>query len=96
MNKLNELISLCKGSVTIEINNHKDIYLSVVDYLIDNSHQFETELTKYVGEKILNKMIELNTIVEIQIYPNNSVSFYKIFHYDLDLALDEALKCIKE
>lgn len=37
-------------------------------------------------------MIETNTIVEIQWYPDTPVGFYSLFHYDFNLAVEEALK----
>lgn len=45
---------------------------------------------------ILNKMIELSTIVRLVIYPENQISFYRIWHYDLDLAIDEALEYLRD
>lgn len=35
-------------------------------------------------------MIETNTIVELQFYPDTPIGFYRVYYCDLDAALDEA------
>lgn len=41
-------------------------------------------------------MKDFDTIIEIHFYPDTPVGFYKIFHYDLDMAIDEALLILKD
>jgi hypothetical protein len=48
-----------------------------------------------LSEEIANKMIEHNTIIDLQFYPNTPIGFYSIYHYDLEMALDEALEILK-
>lgn len=40
-------------------------------------------------------MVKTDTIIIIQAYVN-PVGSYLIYHYDLDLAIEEALKCVKQ
>jgi hypothetical protein len=37
------------------------------------------------------EMIRLNTVVDVQFYPDTPVGFYRVAHYDIDAALDAAL-----
>lgn len=89
MNKLNELISKCRGSFVLEVNNHKDYYLTAEVYLTE--HLDNLKLLDNVEKEVYNKIIEKNNIVEIQFYPENAISFYTLLHYDLDKAIDECL-----
>lgn len=88
MNKLNELMSRCKCGVYLSVNAHRDVYESVEDYTKD----IVICTDDVIDDDILEKMIETNTIIELQYYPDTPIGFYKIYHYDLDMALDEALE----
>lgn len=89
MDKLKKLLSKCKCSVCLEVNKHRDYYQTVEDYLSD----MECGGPIDVDQEVRDKMIELDTVVEVQFYPDTPIGFYNILHYDLDTALDEALKC---
>ena len=39
-------------------------------------------------------MIETDTIVVLQFYPDTPIGSYSIWHHDLDAALDAALSCL--
>lgn len=93
MSKIKELMSLCKASVTITINYHKDFYQSVGDYLGDGKNPFDT--CRFNGAK-MSKMEELDTIVYIQAYPSTPVGYYELYHYDIDLAIEEMIDIIKK
>ena len=47
-----------------------------------------------IEDCIKDKIIELNTIVELQFYPDSPIGFYKIYHYDIEMAVDDAIKII--
>lgn len=89
MNKLQELISKTKCSITLEINCHKDGYDTVEEYLKGYPHE---SFINDIEQEVYDKMIERDTIIELQIYPDTPIGFYKIYGYDLDMVLDEALK----
>lgn len=82
--KLQQLIEKTKCSITLEINLHKDYYDTVVDYLKGFPHDD-------IPQEIYDKMVETNTVIELHVYPNTPNSFYKIYGYDLDMVLNEAL-----
>lgn len=89
MNKLEVLISLCKNSVSVEANNHRDVYESIEEYIEDS-------FKKRIDPDVYNTMVNTDTCIEIQFYPRTSVGFYRIYHYDLDKALDMCLEVIQE
>ena len=89
MEKLKEIINICKASVTISINDHKDLYTSVENYMKDEKATFE------ISERVLNEMVEKDTIVRIQCYPNTPVGFFVVFHHDIEAALESVYKRLK-
>lgn len=91
MKKLNELKDKCKASVTITINQHKDYLQTVQQYFDDLLRRKEID-EEDLEPNIVLKMIDTDTIIDIQFYPNTPVGFYRVFHYDLELAINECLK----
>lgn len=91
MEKLKKLQSLCKASISVYINEHKDDYSNAKEYI--DSYRYDEEING-ISERVLQAMIETNTIIEVIFHPNTPVGYYKVWHYDLDLALDECLKII--
>lgn len=94
MDKLKELLSLCKCGVYVTVNEHRDIYESAELFLSEMSSQGGHEDLQ-IDPAVKARMIETNTIVQVQFYPNTPISFYVIRHYDLEAALDEALSCFR-
>lgn len=94
MDKLKELMSRCKCGVFLHVNEHRDYYQKVEDYLEDiQARQSESPLE--IAANIRAKMIELDYIIDLQFYPDTPIGSYSIYHYDLDMALDEALACLR-
>lgn len=92
MDKLNKLISLCKNSVNITINEHRDDHQSIEEYFTSNPITKDYLLD--VEEEVYDKMIESDTLIDLQLYSDTGVGFYQIYHYDLDKACDMALSAI--
>lgn len=94
MDKLKELMSRCKCGLFLTINEHRDYYQKAEDYLEEiQARQPESPLK--IAADVRAKMIELNYIIDLQFYPDTPIGSYSIYHYDLDMALDEALACLK-
>jgi len=91
MDKLKELLSRCKAAVSITVNDHRNVYESVETYLHDREGW---ECPPEIEPDVRAKMIETDTVIEVQFYPDTPVGFYSVYHYDLDAALDEALACL--
>jgi hypothetical protein len=91
--KMELLIEKCKYSVSLTVNSHRDNYESVEEWF--NSNPIQEDFKTDIEPEVYEKMKELDTIVELQIYPTSAVGFYLIFHYNLELALDKALETFK-
>jgi hypothetical protein len=88
MDKLSQILSLCKCSVYLTIDEHKSYYESVEEFLTGRNSVNE------VDSEVLKKMIELDKVIDLQFYPNTPVGCYRLLHYDLDMCLYEGLKCL--
>jgi hypothetical protein len=86
--KLIKLINFCKRSVCVEINDHKSFHEKIKNYMEERFYEHLDQ----IGKDVLEKIYELDNLVSIQFYLNTSIGFYRVFHYDLDKALDLALK----
>lgn len=86
--KLKRILELCKCSVSISINEHRDIYQTAEEKLKEASdYSCPPELT----EDVRSEMIKRDAIVNIQAYPYTPIGFYDVWHWSLDKALDEML-----
>jgi hypothetical protein len=94
MNKLLKLMSLCKCGVYIEVNQHRDFYQSVEKYCNDLFAVNES-LRNEIPKEVMVKMIETDTVISVQAYPDTPIGFYSVLHYDLEKALDEVIKKIE-
>jgi len=81
MEKLNQLASACK-SIEVSINKHKSLRISVSQYVND------PDLEKVSTFK---KMVELDTVVKIEIHGKSFFDTTTIWDYDLDNAIKQAV-----
>lgn len=86
--KIKWLFDNCKCSVMIEQNMHRDYYEKAEDSLKNIDHEIAPDVVK--------KMIELDTIIRVQAYPDTPIGFYVCYHYDLDSALDYVIDGVKQ
>ena len=93
MNELKELLSKCKASVSITVNQHRDYYQSVKDY-IEEQAQLDEDLIEEIGLDVYEEMQKTNTVIEIQAYPDTPIGSYRILHYDIDKAVRIMLDCV--
>lgn len=103
MDKLNKLKDLCKASVTVNINEHKDCYLTVKQDLFEDASLpcKDEHLVELLNELDLslhtyNEMVAREALIKIQFYPHTPVGFYVVYHYDLDLCIDNCLAIMDE
>jgi hypothetical protein len=89
MDKLTKLLARCKCGVHLTVNDHRNVYETAAQALED-LHDF----AKDVPPNVLAKIIETDTLIDLHFYPDTSIGFYKVLHYDLDAALDEALAAV--
>ena len=91
MNKLKELLARCKCGVFLTVNEHRDYYNTAAEALDEAKGR---ECPPEIEPSVEARMIETNTIVCLQFYPDTPIGSYQIWHYDIDAALDEALACL--
>ena len=89
--KLDKIVSLCKGSVNITFNDHTTNYSTVEEELQQNHFNRYDD----ISEDVKKEMIRRNTMVEVQCYDQTPVGFFLVVHYDLDKALDDMLETLE-
>lgn len=89
--KLQRIVDGCKTSVHVNVNDHRSVYATVQKWLEDIGVDDED-----VSPEVRAEMIRLDRTVQIFMYVNTPVGSYVIYHHDLELALDEALKVLAE
>jgi hypothetical protein len=85
MEKLNQLKNKCKGSVSLGLNPHKDYYESVEDYIPKGD-------IEDIPKDVLKEIVNTNTLVVLQFYLDSPVGSYTVYHYDIETAVEIALK----
>lgn len=88
---MKELMKLCKCGVYLTVNQHRDYYQTVDQYFEDISLS-DDKVLEDIDTGVYDKMKELNIVIELQFYPDAPIGFYKVYHYDLDLAISEAIE----
>lgn len=91
--KLDKLITLCKCEVSISINEHTIGYTTVEKHLKDHEEMFES---LEISDELRKLMIEKNQLVRIIFYPDTPIGSYDVWHYDVELALDQCLSIMEE
>jgi hypothetical protein len=94
MDKLKELISLCKAGLFIDIDDHKNNY-QTVEKCFEEKRGYIEDFDEDIPLDIREKCIELDTIISIQAYSHTPVGFFIIYHYDIELAIDKMIQLIK-
>ena len=89
MEKFKDLLGRCKCGVHLSVNEHRDFYEKAEQYLIDS------RADEHAPPEVIAKMIETDTIIRLQFYPNTPVGFHLIWHHDMDEALNLALSCLE-
>jgi hypothetical protein len=93
MEKLKELFELCAASVTITHNENRDMYQTVEVYLKDEEWKYGESLD--IDPEIRKAMIEKNQMIAIRAYPKTPIGFYTVYHWDLEVAVNEMLDILK-
>lgn len=89
---LHRLLSRCRCGVYFTINSHRDCYETAEQSLQEMD---ASECPTQINLKIRAEMIRTDTVVCLHFYPDNPVSSYRVYHYDLDMAIEEALELLK-
>ncbi len=88
MEKFKELVSLCKASVEISVNDHNDYYESVEQHINEEDRED-------IDKEVFEEMVKRDIVVKVQAYPHTPIGFFVVYHYDIDKAVDIALDAVK-
>jgi hypothetical protein len=88
--KLLKLLSRCKCGVFLTVNEHRDYYQTARECL-DKIREYDEATIDELPVETFDKMVETNTIVCLQFYPDTPIGSYTIYHHDVEAALDQAL-----
>ncbi len=91
MDKLKKLMARCKCGVRLTVNEHRDVYETAAQAL-ENLEICMPHLK--IDPDVRAKIVETDTLIDLHFYPDTPIGFYKVLHYDLDSALDEALAAV--
>ena len=80
------------NQVNLTANDHRTQYITIDEYISN----LEDDGSLQLDDDVRKKMIDSDTIIELQIYPDNPVSFYYVVHYDLQSAIDRMVSDIFE
>jgi uncharacterized protein (UPF0248 family) len=89
---MKEIVNKCKCGVFFTANEHRDYYQTVEERLEELSQR---ECPVEISEEIGRKMVETDTILELQFYPDTPIGFYVIYHYDYDELIKKAKEILK-
>ena len=92
MNKLQELLTLCKCGVSININDYRNAYESVENAI----NTIETIIEEPLEPETISGMIETKNVIEIHCYPFTPISSITVYHYNIELAIEEMINAINE
>lgn len=88
MDKIKEIVSLCKCGVTAIINEHREFSQTAADWIENHKHLGDAP------KDVIEQMIRRDTVIQLIACPTVGI-YYDVFHYDLDAALDEMLNRLK-
>lgn len=91
MDALKELSNKCKSSVHVIVNGHKSNYESIEEFV-----RYRDLDDDEIKKDVYDEMIKTDFCVEVQFYPDTPIGFYIVYHYDIELALKEALRICEE
>jgi hypothetical protein len=93
IDKLKSLIEQCKCGVYLTVNEHRDDRKTAQQWLDELEENISSP---DIDPLVRLVMIETNTVIELQFYPNTPIGSYHIVHHDLDAALTMAMQCLEQ
>jgi hypothetical protein len=93
MEQLKWLMDNCKASVSVTCNIHKDNYESAKAYLTQMDSLIG--IREYTSPDVWDKMIAIDTVVEVIAYPETPIGSYRAYHYDIEAAVEAVIYSIK-
>ena len=91
MNNFWRLLAVCRCAVYLSINDHRNLYVTAADWLAEQG-----DAVLDVDADVLKRMVDTNTVVDLQFYPSTPVGSYRVLHWNPDEAVRLGLECVKE
>jgi hypothetical protein len=85
-----DLLDRCKCGVRIIVNQHRDYYTPIKQYLEEIKERVN------ITEEERERIIKTDTHIELHFYPDNPVGFYQIHGSNLQELINEACGIIDE
>ena len=82
------ILKRCKAGVYLTINQHRDYYQDVQTFLSEEEVDIEQD--------ILKKMIETDTVVRFQFYPDTPIGSYTLWHFEVEQCIANAWETLQE
>lgn len=92
--KLDQLVARCRGSVSIDINDHRGE--STLEEYVKQHVNYGGRIRSEVSAEVYDEMIKRDTLITVHFYPISVGGFNVVFHYDLESALDAALDTLRD
>ena len=93
MKKLKQLLAICECNVCLDVNDHRNYYQSVEQAF---SEEPESGFRDEIADDVFSEMVRTDTMVSLQVYPKTPGSFFMIYHYDVEMAIDRALEFLNK
>ena len=77
---ITDLYAACECAVTVEVNTHRNYYMSAEEWLAELDQR---ECPPDIDPARRKRMIETNSVVEVQAYPKTPIGFIRVFHFDV-------------
>ena len=95
LSKIERLLDRCKCGVSIEVNRHRNYYETAAHYMAEQE-SLKQECPPEIEPEVRAEMLKRDTIIECNFYPDTPVGSYEVWHYDIDLCLDQCLEILAE
>jgi len=89
---MKKIINKCKCSISLGINKHRDYYETAEQYVNNINGRNDRE---EIEDELKYRMIDTDTIYELQFYPDTPVGFYVVYGTSLDEVINKAKECLK-
>lgn len=71
------------------MNVNFSVYYESVENHINEEEKGDIE------KEVFYEMVKRDTVVRVKAYPQTPISFFVVYHYDIDMAIDIALETVK-
>jgi hypothetical protein len=89
---IEELAKKCKASVYLTVNEHRNYYQTAEAFLKEREGY---ACPPEIDDDVRQRMIDTDTVINLQFYPSTPIGSYDIYHFDVEEAIKIALDILK-